>query len=78
MFWDRLAEKGKRDRSCGEAGAGQGKTFPVYKMGRLECVGEKKHEIRERSGIIRDLGGGYWEGQEVDSLSEDLTGLGLG
>lgn len=78
MSWDSLAEKGKRERGCGEAGAGQGKMFPVYKMGRLECVGEKRHEIWEQSGIIHDLGGGYWEGQEVDSLSEDLTGPGFG
>lgn len=52
--------------------------FPVCKMGRPDCVGEKRHEIQEQNGIIHGLGGagvggGHW-GDRKWILSEDLNG----
>lgn len=38
MLWDSLAEKGTRERVCGERW-GQGNMFPVCNTGRPECLG---------------------------------------
>lgn len=58
---------------------GSGGHVSCLQDGRPECVGEKGHEIRERTGIIQGSGGaGVGGGQELDSLSEDLKGQGFG